>query len=72
MASASPTGSEPDQVELPPAAAPPPPAQTEQEKQEEVRKRIELISGLESTLNTSVLQLCDFFQNVANVRKIRY
>ena len=57
MASAMPTGSEPDQVELPPAAAQPPPAQTEQDKQEEVRKRIELISGLELTLNTSVLQV---------------
>ena len=61
MASAMPTGSEPDQVELPPAAAQPPPAQTEQDKQEEVRKRIELISGLEKTLNTSVLHVAGYY-----------
>ena len=70
MASTPPSGSGTDQVELASATVQPPPAQTELERQEEMRMRIELISGLEGILNTSVLQSLNL--SVKNMKHMRF
>ena len=55
MSTDDPAGAGSKQV-VPASAAAQPPAQSDEDKAVEKRKRIELIEGLESLANTSVLQ----------------